>query len=104
MSVQYELLEHENSFHDNHWAVKLTEGKYTDVVFQYDTVSMREENDEVVLEFNTITLDNPNEMDLTTDEFESTIGGILTDIIEKHLEEQEKNDENGTGDTGASAD
>src|SRR6056300_1060115 len=97
-SYAYDLIEHENSFHENHWAVKLTEGKYAGVAYQYDTVSINEEEGEVVLSFNTITLDNPDELDLTTDEFESTIGDILVSIIEEQLEQME-NGEDGTGNT-----
>jgi hypothetical protein len=99
MPVKYDLIEHNNSFHDNHWAVKIEEGKYSGVAYQYDTVSINEEGGDVVLSFNTITLENPDELDLTSDEFESTIGDILVSIIEEQLEQM--NDEDGTGNTKA---
>lgn len=101
MPVKYDLIEHDNSFHENHWAVRIEEGQYEGVAYQYDTVSIEEEDGDVVLSFNTITLENPNELDLTTDEFESTIGDILVSIIEEQLEQM--NGEDGTGDTEASA-
>lgn len=101
MTVKYNLIEHKNSFHDNHWAVMIEEGDYEGVAYQYDTVSINEEEGDVVLSFNTITLDNPKELDLTSDEFESTIGDILVTIIEEQLENM--NGEDGTGDTEASA-
>ena len=97
MSVKYRLIEHENSFHENHWAVTIEEGKYAGVAYQYDTVSINEEEGEVVLSFNTITLENPDELDLTESEFESTIGDILVEIIEEQLEQM--NGEDGTGNT-----
>jgi hypothetical protein len=93
--VKYELIEHKNSFHENHWAVKIEDGDYAGVVYQYDTVSFNEEEGDVVLQFNTITLDNPETKDLTTDEFEVIMGDILTEIISKQLEEA--NGEDGTG-------
>jgi len=98
--MKYELVEHDNSFHENHWAIELKEGTYEGVVYQYDTVSVNEEEGDVVLSFNTVTLENPKDLDLKTEEFESIIGGILTSIIEEQLE-QESNVENGTGDTQA---
>jgi len=100
MPLKYELIEHGNSFHENHWAVRLEEGEYAGVVYQYDTVSINEEEGEVVLSFNTITLDNPEDKDLKNDEFESIIGEILTSIIEEQLE-QTVDGEDGTGDTQA---
>jgi len=101
MPVKYQLIEHENSFHENHWAVKIEEGEYEGVTYQYDTVSINEEEGDVVLSFNTITLENPNELDLTTDEFENILGDILTKVIEEQMEQM--NDEDGTGNTEASA-
>ena len=102
MLTKYELIEHDNSFHENHWAIRIEDGEYEGVAFQYDTVSFTEENSDIVLSFNTVTLDNPNNKDLKSEEFEGIIGGILTDIIEKNLEELEKNEQNGTGDSKAS--
>ena len=98
MTVKYELIEHENSFHENHWAVKINEGEYEGVAYQYDTVSINEEEGDVVLSFNTITLANPNELDLKSDKFESIIGDILVGIIEEQLE-QMTDGEDGTGST-----
>lgn len=101
-TVNYSLIEHENSFHANHWALKIEEGDYEGVAFQYDTVSFNEEDGDVVLSFNTITLDNPNQADLTSEEFESIVGNILVEIIEEQLENAE-NGEDGTGGVEASA-
>jgi len=97
MPVKYELIEHDNSYHNNHWAIRIQEGEYEGVAYQYDTVSINEEEGDVVLSFNTITLENPQEKDLKNDEFESIIGDILTTIIEDHLENLDGED--GTGST-----
>lgn len=103
MSTKYELIEHENAFHANHWAIRIQDGNYEGVAFQYDTVSFNEEDGDVILSFNTVTLENPKNKDLKTEEFESIIGGILTDIIEKNLEETEKNEQNRVSDPKASS-
>ena len=104
MPVKYQLIEHNNSFHNNHWAIKLEEGTYEGIVYQYDTVSFDggENGEDVVLSFNTITLENSNDLDLTTEEFETIISNILTEIIEEQLESV-KNGEDGTSNTEASA-
>ena len=98
--VKYNLVEHDDSFHDKHWSIQIDEGDYEGVVYQYDTVSFEEsaENGDVVLNFNTITLENPNELDLTTSEFETIMGDILVSIIEEQLE-QMNDGEDGTGST-----
>lgn len=100
MPVKYQLIEHENSFHENHWAIRIEDGEYEGVAYQYDTVSINEEEGDVVLSFNTITLENPNELDLTTSEFETILGDILTKVIEEQLEQME-NDKDGTGNSEA---
>lgn len=98
MTVKYELIEHNNSFHEKHWAIQIQEGEYEGVVYQYDTVSFNEEEQgQVVLSFNTITLENPNNLDLTAEGFETILGDILTGIIEEQLEQMENED--GTGNT-----
>ena len=100
MPVKYQLIEHENSFHENHWAIRIEDGDYEGVTYQYDTVSINEEEGDVVLSFNTITLENPNELDLTTSEFETILGDILTKVIEEQLE-QMQDDKDGTGNSEA---
>jgi hypothetical protein len=96
--VKHELLTHDKSMYDDHWSIRILEGEYTGVVYQYDTVSMetRENNDDdVYLTFNTITLENSDNLDLTSKTFEDTVGDILVSIIEEHLEQQnlEKDDD-----------
>lgn len=96
--VKHELLSHDKSMYDDHWSIRILEGEYTGVVYQYDTVSMetRENNDDdVYLTFNTITLENSDNLDLTSKTFEDTVGDILVSIIEEHLEQQnlEKDDD-----------
>ena len=94
-NVNYELVEHPNGFHDEHWCVKVGEGDYKDIIYQYDTIHFNESNPEgtdAVLKFNTITIENPNDMDLTTEEFSDIIGGILVDIIGERLKDVDESD------------
>jgi hypothetical protein len=89
--VKHELITHEKSMYDDHWSIRIAEGAYQGVVYQYDTVSLETRNgdeDDVFLTFNTITLENPDNLDLTAKLFEDTVGDILTSIIEEHLESQ----------------
>jgi hypothetical protein len=98
--TKYELIEHPKGFHDKHWCVKLVEGEYSGVVYQYDTVKFEEDGSDVMLVFNTITIENPKKQDLTSEEFKSIIGPILTELVEEYLKRaEEQNEQNGTGDT-----
>lgn len=101
MTPKYSLVEHDNNYYENHWAIEIKDGEYEGVVYQYDTVSFDEEdNGDVILSFNTITLNNPKDLNLTSESFESILGEILTEIIEEQLEQV--NGEDGTGDTETS--
>jgi hypothetical protein len=97
MTVNYELVEAKSGYHEDHWAIKLLEGDYEGVTYQYDTVAFEEENGQTILKFNTITVENPNEKDLTSESFKDTIGDILVEIIEEQL--REENNGNGKSDT-----
>lgn len=87
MSIKYSLLESDNAFHDEHWVIRLEEGKYQGVEFQFDTVSISNDEEEPTLSFNWVTLKNPNDIKLTEDEFGVTIGDILVEMITEHLEQ-----------------
>jgi hypothetical protein len=98
---KFELIPHDNGFHDDHWAVKIVEGDYKGLVYQYDVVKINE--DEVgngaELKFNTITIENPYDVDLTLEIEKGILGSILLKIIEDNLEsenfakeEKEKNE------------
>lgn len=103
--IKYEMIEHEKSFHDKHWSIKLLESDYAGVVYQYDTVKFEEDGDNTVLVFNTITLENKENKDLSSDEFKVIIGDILTDLVEQYLkksEEEKQDGQDGTGNTEAS--
>ena len=88
MSLNYSLIEKEG-FHKDHWTIRVDEGLCEGLTYQYDAVKIiPQENPEdgAVLEFNTITVDNPNNVDLTNPEVKDTLGDILVDIIKEHID------------------
>src|SRR6056300_1928881 len=101
MTVKYELVEDPNGFHSKHWCVKVAEGEMEGVVYQYDTISINEEGENAELKFNTITIDNPKNKDLTLESNINIMGDILVDLINQGLKEREKNAPSGTVDTEA---
>jgi len=98
MAVKYSLVEAEGKeFFEDHWAVKIEEGSLEGLLFQYDTVGIKEseDGDGAVLEFNTVTLEEPtNPVNLTEDEEKNILGDILVDILQEQIENA-----NGTPDT-----
>jgi len=91
MTVKYELIDHPNGFHDEHWCVEIKEGTFKGLIYQYDTIHFKEteEGDDAILDFNTITVENNDELDLTTEEFSGIIGDVLVSIIEDRLKNEE---------------
>lgn len=90
MTVKYDLVEHDNQFHNEHWCIEIQEGTFKGVIYQYDTVNIEEpeeEDGDAVLNFNTVTVSNPNDEDLTDEEFSGIIGDILVEIISERMEE-----------------
>jgi hypothetical protein len=92
-----------NGFHEKHWSIRIGEGELEGVVYQYDTVSISEEGENAELKFNTITIENPDNKDLTLESNINIMGDILVDLINQGLKEREKNAPSGTGDTEASS-
>ena len=78
-------------------AYRINEGKYSGIVWLYENVKFPMYNDEgerispeeaetIPLTFQIEVLYNPTDEDLTTGEFEKTVGDILLNIIEESLE------------------
>ena len=91
--IKYKLVDHPNGFHDEHWCVEIEEGTFKGVVYQYDTINFKEldeEGTDATLKFNTIMVSNPNEEDLTDEEFSGIIGDILVKIIAERMDESEE--------------
>jgi len=103
MIPKFEVIEHPNGYHEDHWCIKILDGEYAGLVYQYDVVKIGEELEDgsANLTFNTITVANPNNVDLTEENDKGILGGILVSIIQEQLEAQAN--ENGTPDTEESA-
>jgi hypothetical protein len=90
MPMKYELVENPEGFHTDHWCIEIKEGSLEGVVYQYDTVKFESDSpdaDEVEIRFNTITVSNPNNIDLTTKESVGIMGDILVELIRDNLKE-----------------
>lgn len=101
MPVNYELVEHPDAYHDKHWAIKILEGDLEGVVFQYDTVKIREEDGQGILDFEVLNVEKGEMVDTDDQATSDILGGILVDIIEQQMREMENGD--GNTDTEASA-
>ena len=99
MPVKYELIENKNAFHQDHWCVKILEGDFADLVYQYDVVKVNptEDPEENEIVYNTITVENPHKYDLTDEVEKNIMGEILIDIMTQKLDEAVN--ENGTPNT-----
>ena len=102
MTVKYELISHDESYHDDHWAIKIMEGDLEGVVFQYDTVKFREEDGQGILDFEVLNVEKGEMVDTNDQATSEILGGILVDIIEQQMREMENNGDGNT-DTEASA-
>ena len=76
--------------------IRIDEGEYKDVIYLYGKVQFIEENEHLRLKFDYQVLRNPNNVDTDCEAFRSTIGDILTENLEKEVNDQRKNRENDT--------
>ena len=78
-------------------AYRINEGRYSGIVWLYDNVKFPmykddgerispEEAETIPLTFDIEVLYNPTDEDLTTGEFETTLGDILLNIIDESLQ------------------
>lgn len=98
---KYELFDHPSGAHKNHWCVKIQNGVYKGLIYQYDTVNIEEDKDGdgAVLHFSTIVVEKPEKINLTKEKDQSIMGAILVDIISEQLDTMKDADENGTSDS-----
>jgi hypothetical protein len=75
---------------DEQSSIKLIEGEYKEIIFNFGTVGFsKEENEkgELDMKFDYTILKNPNNVDTTTDEFINYIGDILVELLEKQIKD-----------------
>ena len=93
-SENYKLVEHESAFHNDHWCIRILEGKYAGVVYQYDTISVEEGTDGGNMEvfYNLIYADIPEGLDIpdNCDIMNETTGNILLSMIDDAIANFEK--------------
>ena len=72
---------------DDYTCIKLTEGKYAEVIYKYGNVGFKEVEDKqklsVIFDYN--ILKNPKDVDIDEQEFIDHIGDILIDLVEEQL-------------------
>ena len=72
---------------DDYTCIKLTEGKYTEVIYKYGNVGFKEVEDSeklsVIFDYN--IMKNPKDVDIDEQEFIDHIGDILIDLVEEQL-------------------
>ena len=72
---------------DDYTCIKLTEGKYTEVIYKYGNVGFKEVEDSeklsVIFDYN--IMKNPKDVDIDEQEFIDNIGDILIDLVEEQL-------------------
>ena len=96
MTVKYKLLE------SNQFAVEILEGELEGFTYQYDSVKINEDEDEIGLDYNILDVTGEEvdcdvlELDLYSESNEEILGDILVDIIETKLKEMNKEVDNGS--------
>ena len=72
---------------DDYTCIKLTEGKYAEIIYKYGNVGFKEVEDKeklsVIFDYN--ILKNPKNVDIDEQEFIDHIGDILIDLVEEQL-------------------
>ena len=91
MTVKYKLLE------SNQFAVEILEGELEGFTYQYDSVKINEDEDEIGLDYNILDVTGEEvdcdvlELDLFSESNKEILGDILVDIIETKLKEMSNN-------------
>jgi len=101
MPVKYKLVERDEAYHSDHWAIEVLEGELEGFVFQYDTVKFREEDGQGILDFEVLDVKNGEKVDVNNETTSNILGGILVDIIEQNMREMENGDGNTDTETPA---
>ena len=72
---------------DDFTCIKLTEGKYKNIIYKYGNVGFKpkEDSEEMSVIFDYNVLRNPSGIDYDNEEFTNYIGDILIDLVEEQL-------------------
>jgi len=75
---------------DDFTCIRLTEGKYKDIIYKYDKVKFApkaNDNGEIPLKFTYDIYLNPSKVDVEDIEFRNYIGDILIELVEQQLKD-----------------
>ena len=82
----FEVIQHDDAFHEDLQCIHITKGDFQGIIFQYDNIRLEEEDDDPKISFNFITVKNENNLDLTSDEFVSILSEILHELIRSYID------------------
>ena len=68
--------------------IRIMEGKYKDIVYQYGTIKFIEEDDNLRCNFNYNIIENPNDIE-EDQNFVNQLGEILVEVLNDEMEETE---------------
>ena len=74
---------------DDYSCIKLTEGKFSDIIYSYTKVQFASEENaqgKLPLKFTYDIKKNPNNIDTDKEDFRQYIGDILIEVMEEQLE------------------
>ena len=74
---------------DDYTCIKLTEGKYKDIIYSYGKVGFKPkgDSDQMGVIFDYTIQRNPNDVDWDNQDFIDYIGDVLVEIMDKQLKE-----------------
>ena len=75
---------------DDFSCLKITEGEYKDVIYEYGKVQFASEENAVgqmPLRFNYEVMKNPNNVDTENEKFRNKIGDILVEVMEEQIKD-----------------
>lgn len=94
--TEFQLVNDKGSFHGSMWCVEIMNGPYTGLVYQYDTIRLVDSKgniveddtpeEEMYVTFNTITIKNPNEVELTNEQSKQIFGEILNKLMTEEID------------------
>ena len=91
--MMFEVVSHKDAFLEDMQCIKITEGDYEGVVFQYDNIRLEEDKeDEASISFNFITVENEKGLDLTEEPFIDILGQILNELLRSFVENADRTD------------
>lgn len=82
----FEVIQHDDAFHEDLQCIHITKGDFQGIIFQYDNIRLEEDGDDPTVSFNFITVKNENNLDLTSDEFVSILSEILNDLLRSFVD------------------